>query len=147
MIHFVVNKQEAVVCSVELLYFNGRILGVMTVNIQAEPVADMLRIDSCRHSSFPFVKQREYGVIHIVVNKNNRMSGLSYQIGHETVSVKHLPVIEYTLYGWSVRIQPLEDFFNAPVRRLLMLLHFQLVIFYCFEPLEQSGIGSNETPH
>ena len=41
MIHFVVNKQEAVVCSVELLYFNGRILGVMTVNIQAEPVADI----------------------------------------------------------------------------------------------------------
>ena len=28
-----------------------------------------------------------------------------------------------------------------------MLIHFQLMIFYRFEPLKQLGIGSDETAH
>lgn len=60
MVHFVVYKQKTVMRFVEPLYPDWRILGIVTVNIQLEPVADTLRVDSGSHSFFPFVEQGQY---------------------------------------------------------------------------------------
>ena len=57
-------------CFVELFYFNVWILGVMTVNIQLELVADTLRVDGCSNSVFSLVEQSKYGVINIVVDED-----------------------------------------------------------------------------
>ena len=44
---FIVYEQKPVVCLVESLYLDKRILGVVAVNIKLELVADTLRVDSC----------------------------------------------------------------------------------------------------
>ncbi len=103
---------------VESLYFDRRILDVVTVNIQLELVADTLRVDNGRYTFLSFIKQRKYGVIHIVVNQHNGFFCFPYQIGHETISVKHLPVIEYALHRRNTCIQTFENFVNTFVLSL-----------------------------
>ena len=61
--------------------------------------------------------------------------------------VKHLPVVEYALHGRDIGFYPFEYLVDALVCLLLMLLHFQLVIFYRFKQLEQLGIAGYETAH
>ena len=73
-------------------------------------------------------------MVHFIVNQHDRMLGFSYQIGHETVSIKYLPIVKYTLYGWNICIQSLENLINAFVRQLLMPFHFKLMIFYRLKP-------------
>ena len=132
---------------VEPLYPDWRILSVVTVNIQLEPVAYTLRVDSGNHSFFPFVEQGQYRIIHIVVNQRNGAFCLSYQVRYKTVSVKHLPVVEYTLHGRNIGFQSFEHLVDALVRHLLMPFHFKLMIFNRFKPLEQLGIGNYKTAH
>ena len=86
----------------------GYILSVVTVNIQLEPVAYTLCVDSGSHSFFPFVEQGQYRIIHIVINQRNGAFCLSYQVRYKTVSVKHLPVVEYTLHGRDIGFQSFE---------------------------------------
>ena len=57
-------------CFVELFYFDVWILGVMTLNVQLELVADTLRVDGCSHSVFSLVEQSKHGVINIVVDEH-----------------------------------------------------------------------------
>ena len=42
-VKFIINEQKPVVCLVESLYLDKRILGIVAVNIKLELVADMLR--------------------------------------------------------------------------------------------------------
>lgn len=80
MIYFFVYEQKAAMSLVELFYLDKRILSVAAVNIQLELIVDTLCVDSGRHLFPFFIKQGDYGVIHIVVNKHNKVFRFSCQI-------------------------------------------------------------------
>lgn len=39
----------------------------------------------------------QHRVVHVVVDENNLLMRCTYQVGHEGVGVKHLPVVEHAL--------------------------------------------------
>ena len=147
MIHLIVNKQKAIMCLVEPLYTDNRILSVVAVNIQLKLIADTLRADRGRHSFCSFIKQSKHGIIHIVVYQHYGLLRFSHQTGNKTICVKYLSVIEYALRRRIPCIQTLEDLVNTFVGLFLTLLHLQLVILDSFKPPEQLVIGRNETAH
>ena len=71
MINFLIDEKETVVGFVESLYLNGRVLCIVTVNVQLELLADMLGVNGGLHGAFPFVKQGQYRIVHIIVDEND----------------------------------------------------------------------------
>ena len=70
VIDFIVNQQESVMSTVERLYFNWRVLGIMTGYIKLQLLREVLGIDSSSNARIPFIKQGQNSLIHIVVYQN-----------------------------------------------------------------------------
>ena len=64
----------------------------MTVNVELELAAYLLSVDDCRHAVFSFIKQCQYSLVNIVVDKDNTFLCTLDQVGHESVGIINLPI-------------------------------------------------------
>lgn len=95
-----------------------------------------------------FVKPFKDCVIHIIVNKDNTLSGLTDKVAHKSVCIKYLTVIEYSLHGDGfLFFKSLQHLVYSFIRLILMLLKGELIIFNGVQPLEYPGVGGKETTH
>lgn len=104
----------------------------MTVNVKSELTAYLLSIDDCRYAVCPLVKQSQNRLIHIVVNKDNPFLRTLNQIGHKSIGIIDLPIIENALFGLRITlVQSAEHLINTLVCLLQVLLHLQLMVLHC----------------
>ena len=68
----------------------------MTVNVKLELTAYLLSIDDRRYAFFSFIKQCQYGLVNIVVDKDNTSLCTLNQVGHESIGIINLPIVEHT---------------------------------------------------
>ena len=72
--------------------------------------------------------QCQYSLVNIVVDKDNTFLRTLNQVGHESIGIINLPIVEHTLLRLCVAlVQSAEHLVYALVCFLLMLLHFQLM--------------------
>ena len=64
----------------------------MTVNVKLEMAAYLLSVDDCRHAVFSFIKQCQYSLVNIVVDKDNTFLRTLNQVGHESVGIINLRI-------------------------------------------------------
>lgn len=113
----------------------------MTVYVELELTAYLLSVDDCRHVIISFIEQCQYSLVNIVVYKDNTFLCTLNQAGHESVGIINLPIVEHTLFRLCITlVQSAKHFFYTLVCFLLMLLHFQLMVFHSRETLKHFGI-------
>ena len=65
----------------------------MTVYVELELTAYLLSVDDCRHVIISFIEQCQYGLVNIVVDKDNTFLRTLNQVGHESIGIKNLPIV------------------------------------------------------
>ena len=104
----------------------------MTVYVELELTAYLLGIDYGRHIVSSFIKQCQYSLVNIVIDKDNTFLRTLNQVGHESIGIINLTIVEHTLFRLCVAlVQSTEHLVYALVCFLLMLLHFQLMVLHC----------------
>ena len=76
----------------------------MTVYVELELTAYLLGIDYCRHVIISFIKQCQYSLVNIVVDKDNTFLCTLNQVGHESIGIINLPIVEYTLLRLGITL-------------------------------------------
>ena len=113
----------------------------MTVYVELELTAYLLGIDYDRHIVSSFIEQCQYSLVNIVVDKNDTSFCTLNQVGHESIGIINLPIVEHTLLRFCIAfVQSAEYFFYTLVGFLQVLLHFQLMVFHSRETLKHFGI-------
>ena len=114
----------------------------MTVYIWLELMVCLLSVDERRHAIFSFIKQCQYSLINIVVDKDNTFLRTLNQVGHESVGIINLPIVEHTPASALRCSHPIYEtlFFYTLVGFLQVLLHFQLMVLHSREVLKHFGI-------
>ena len=104
----------------------------MTVYVELELTAYLLSVDDCRHVIISFIEQCQYSLVNIVVNKDNTFLCTLNQVGHESIGIINLTILEHTLLRLCVAlVQSTKHFFYTLVGFLQVLLHFQLMVLHC----------------
>ena len=67
----------------------------MTVYVELELTAYLLSVDDCRHVITSFIEQCQYCLVNIVVDKDNTFLRTLNQVGHESVGIINLPIVEH----------------------------------------------------
>ena len=84
----------------------------MTVYVELKLTAYLLSIDYGRHIVSSFIEQCQYSLVNIVVDKDNTLLRTLNQVGHESIGIINLPIVEHTLLRLCVAlIQSTEHFF------------------------------------
>ena len=113
----------------------------MTVYVELELMAYLLSIDYGRHIVFSFIEQCQYSLVNIIVDKDNTFLRILNQVGHESIGIINLPIVEHTLFRFCIAlVQSAKHFFYTLVGFLQVLLHFQLMVFHSRETLKHFGI-------
>ena len=68
----------------------------MTVYVELELTAYLLSVDDCRHVIISFIEQCQYSLVNIVVDKNDTSFCTLNQVGHESIGIINLPIVEHT---------------------------------------------------
>ena len=103
----------------------------MTVYVELELTAYLLSVDDCRHVIVSFIEQCQYSLVNIVVDKDNTFLRTLNQVGHESIGIINLPILEHTLFRFCIAfVQSAKHFFYTFVGFLQVLLHFQLMVFH-----------------
>ena len=68
----------------------------MTVYVELELTAYLLSVDDCRHVIISFIEQCQYSLVNIVVDKDNTFLRTLNQVGHESIGIINLPIVEHT---------------------------------------------------
>ena len=58
--------------------------------------AYLLSVDDCRHVIISFIEQCLYSLVNIVVDKDNTFLRTLNQVGHESIGIINLPIVEHT---------------------------------------------------
>ena len=104
----------------------------MTVYVELELTAYLLGIDYGKHIVSSFIEQCQYSLVNIVVDKNDTSFCTLNQVGHESIGIINLTIVEHTLLRLCIAfVQSTEHLVYAFVCFLLMLLHFQLMVLHC----------------
>ena len=56
----------------------------------------LLSVDDCRHVIVSFIEQCQYSLVNIVVDKDNTFLCTLNQVGHESIGIINLPIVEHT---------------------------------------------------
>ena len=98
----------------------------MTVYVELELTAYLLSVDDCRHVIISFIEQCQYSLVNIVVDKDNTFLRTLNQVGHESVGIINLPIVEHPplLRLGIALVQSAKHLVYTLVCFLLMLLHF-----------------------
>ena len=85
----------------------------MTIYVELELTACLLGIDYGRHIVFSFIEQCQYCLVNIVVvDKDNMFLRTFNQVGHESIGIIYLTIVEHSLFRLCVAlIQSTEYFF------------------------------------
>ena len=76
--------------------------------------------------------QCQYSLVNIVVDKNDTSFCTLNQVGHESIGIINLPIVEHTLLRLCITlVQSAKHLVYALVCFLLMLLHLQLMVLHC----------------
>ena len=127
----------------------------MTVYVELELTAYLLSVDDCRHVIISFIEQCQYSLVNIVVDKDNTFLCTLNQVGHESIGIINLPIVEHTLLRLGIAlVQSAEYFvyaligcFNVLIGILLMLQDFQLMIFHRFQTTKNRSIVYHKVTH
>ena len=76
----------------------------MTVNVELELTAYLLSVDDCRHVIISFIEQCQYSLVNIVVDKDNTFPCTLNQVGHESIGIINLTIVEHTLLRLCVAL-------------------------------------------
>ena len=80
----------------ECLNINRCILSIMTVYVELELTVYLLSVDNRRHVIISFIEQCQYSLVNIVVDKDNTLLRTLNQVGHESIGIINLPIVEHT---------------------------------------------------
>ena len=147
MIDFLlVDKKKAVVAAGDDFDLDGRVLGVVFVEIECELPADFLRVDGCGYSGPPLGKHEQDGFIHVIVHEDEGGLRLLDERGGKCVGVENLAVVENALARRLVglaleRIEDLVEFLIG-VGDVPELAHFDMLHF-----LDQMRVVEEESAH
>ena len=101
----------------------------MTVNVELERTAYLLSIDYGRHIVSSFIEQCQYSLVNIVVDKDNTFLRTLNQVGHESIGIINLPIVEHTLLRLCIAIvQSAKHFFYTLVGFLQVFICILLVL-------------------
>ncbi len=140
MIDGVVDAEVAVVNSVELLHFDGLVLGVVLFEVERKLLLDLLGVDGGRNLRLALVEHRQHGVVDIVVEQHNALLGRADEVGNKRVGIEYLPVEEDTLCGGGVFvIQAFENLPDLFVSILLVCCHTPFLYRQCADVPEDRG--------
>ena len=104
----------------------------MTVYVELELTAYLLSVYDCRHVITSFIEQCQYCLVNIVVDKDNTFLRTLNQVGHESVGIINLPIVDPPLLRLGIAlVQSAKHLVYTLVCFLLMLLHFQLMLLHC----------------
>ena len=76
----------------------------MTVYVELELMTYLLSVDDCRHVIISFIEQCQYSLVNIVVDKDNTFLCTLNQVGHESIGIINLPIVEHTLLRLCVAL-------------------------------------------
>ena len=120
----------------------------MTVYVELELTAYLLSVDDCRHVIISFIEQCQYSLVNIVVDKDNTFLRTLNQVGHESIGIINLTIVEHTLFRLCIAlVQSTEHLVYAFVCFLLMLLHFQLMVLNSFQATEHRSVVHHKMTH
>ena len=68
----------------------------MTVYVELELTVYLLSVDDCRHVIISLIEQCQYSLVNIVVDKDNTFLCTLNQVGHESIGIINLPIVEHT---------------------------------------------------
>ena len=132
----------------ECFNINRCILSIMTVNVELELTAYLLGINYGRYIVSSFIEQCQYCFIHIVVDKDNTFLCTLNQVGHESIGIINLTIVEHTLLRFCIAlVQSAKHLVYAFVCLLLMLLHFQLMVLNSFQATEHRSVVHHKMTH
>ena len=101
----------------------------MTVYVELELTAYLLGIDYGRHIVFSFIEQCQYSLVNIVVDKDNTFLCTLNQVGHESIGIINLPIVEHTLLRLGITlVQSAKYLVNAFVGFLQVFICILLVL-------------------
>jgi len=69
-----------------------------TVYVELELTAYLLSVNDCRHVIISFIEQCQYSLVNIVVDKDNTFLCTLNQVGHESIGIINLPIVEHKHY-------------------------------------------------
>ena len=76
----------------------------MTVYVELELTAYLLGIDYGRYVIISFIEQCQYCLVNIVVDKDNMFVRTFNQVGHESIGIINLTIVEHTLFRLCVAL-------------------------------------------
>ena len=101
----------------------------MTVYVELELMAYLLSIDYGRRIVFSFIEQCQYSLVNIVHAKDNTFLRTLNKVGHESLGIINLPIVEHTLLRLCVTlVQSTEHFFYTLVGFLQVFICILLVL-------------------
>ena len=101
MIDSIIYDKETVVSPTECLYFNRRVLSIMTLQILTQCSAYGRSKDSGSYSCGSLVKLTKYRIIDIIIHNDNTVLGTAYEIAHKGISIEYLSVEDYSFSWWQ----------------------------------------------
>ena len=143
MIDFLlVDKKKAVVAAGDDFDLDGRVLGVVFLEIECELPADFLRVDGCGYSGPPLGKHEQDGFIHVIVHEDEGGLRLFDERGGKCVGVEYLAVVENALARrlTAVAFERVEDF-------LKFLVCQKLLAFDLIQALKNPCVVEDEFAH
>ncbi len=122
MVYLIVYYQKAVVCFLEYLYMNGRVLRIMFGYVQLELLGNIQGIYGCINAWLPFVQHGQHCFIYVVIYKQDSGLGTFDKSGGEFICLENLPIVENASYrrkcGFYEEINLLFCFSNSAFQLL-----------------------------
>ena len=97
MIDGVVDDEETVVVAVALPNTDGRVLPVVSFEIEGKRFRDVSRDNLRRYALFPLRQRQQHRIVHIVVDEDDAFACRPDKVRREGVSVENLSIEEDTL--------------------------------------------------
>lgn len=98
MVDIFIHDQKAVVDIFLFGQHYRRILGVVLGKVLLQGFSQSSCMNFSKDSVMTLGKHQKYTLINIVINKNDRLPGRTYQIGRKYICIKYPTVIKDSLY-------------------------------------------------
>lgn len=96
-----VHYQEAVVASPVGADVDGRILVVVTVEVEPQLRTHGMRVNSDGYTAAALAQHEQHRFVHIVVDEHKRLLGRPYQVGGKLVGIEYLALVEDSFHRWQ----------------------------------------------
>ena len=97
----IVDDEKAVVITLAYIYYNGRILLVMTLHIELLLLRELAGVDGGRDVGITIAEHRQGVDIDVVVDEDDGCLSLFDEADDMGIGIEDLPVVEDTFYWWQ----------------------------------------------